>query len=315
MVQPVGKTDRILDLRHECRDAKFCASTINLKLETLMKYLEIKLKITPADPWKEVYTSLMADAGCDSFMDGDSEGELLCYIPEKDYREDVFKDMLENPEFPEVKVAYSVTPMEDKDWNAAWEANYEPVLIDGKCYIRAPFHPARPDVDYEIVIEPKMSFGTAHHATTAQMVSYLLETDVRGKAVLDMGAGTGVLAILACMKGAFPVTAIDNDEWAYRNGVENAHHNHCDNLKVLLGDASLLGNDRYDIILANINRNILLQDIPAYVKCMNDGALLFLSGFYEEDLPALRYCCAQNGLRYVNHKAKDKWVAAQFKLI
>jgi len=280
-----------------------------------MKYLEIKLKITPADPWKEVYTSLMADAGCDSFMDGDSEEELLCYIPEKDYREDVFKDMLENPEFPEVKVAYSVTPMEDKDWNAAWEANYEPVLIDGKCYIRAPFHPARPDVDYEIVIEPKMSFGTAHHATTAQMVSYLLETDVRGKAVLDMGAGTGVLAILAYMKGASPVTAIDNDEWAYRNGVENAHHNHCDNLKVLLGDASLLGNDRYDIILANINRNILLQDIPAYVKCMNDGALLFLSGFYEEDLPALRYCCAQNGLRYVNHKAKDKWVAAQFKLI
>ena len=315
MVQPVGKTNRILDLRHECRDAKFCASTINLKLETLMKYLEIKLKITPADPWKEVYTSLMADAGCDSFMDGDSEEELLCYIPEKDYREDVFKDMLENPEFPEVKVAYSVTPMEDKDWNAAWEANYEPVLIDGKCYIRAPFHPARPDVDYEIVIEPKMSFGTAHHATTAQMVSYLLETDVRGKAVLDMGAGTGVLAILAYMKGASPVTAIDNDEWAYRNGVENAHHNHCDNLKVLLGDASLLGNDRYDIILANINRNILLQDIPAYVKCMNDGALLFLSGFYEEDLPALRYCCAQNGLRYVNHKAKDKWVAAQFKLI
>ena len=280
-----------------------------------MKYLEIKLKITPADPWKEVYTSLMADAGCDSFMDGDSEEELLCYIPEKDYREDVFKDMLENPEFPEVKVAYSVTPMEDKDWNAAWEANYEPVLIDDKCYIRAPFHPARPDVDYEIVIEPKMSFGTAHHATTAQMVSYLLETDVRGKAVLDMGAGTGVLAILAYMKGASPVTAIDNDEWAYRNGVENAHHNHCDNLKVLLGDASLLGNDRYDIILANINRNILLQDIPAYVKCMNDGALLFLSGFYEEDLPALRYCCAQNGLRYVNHKAKDKWVAAQFKLI
>jgi len=280
-----------------------------------MKYLEIKLEIEPADPWKEIYTSLMAEAGCDSFMDGGNENELLCYIPEKDYQEDVFKDLLETPQFPEAKISYSVAPMEDKDWNAAWEANYEPVLIDGKCYIRAPFHPTRPDADYEILIEPKMSFGTAHHATTAQMVSYLLETDVRGKAVLDMGAGTGVLAILATLKGANPVTAIDNDEWAYRNGLENAKHNRCDQLKVLLGDASLLGDDSYDIILANINRNILLQDIPQYVKCMNEGALLFLSGFYEEDLPALRYCCAQNGLKYVDHKAKDKWVAAKFEKI
>ena len=280
-----------------------------------MKYLEIKLEIEPADPWKEIYTSLMAEAGCDSFMDGGNENELLCYIPEKDYQEDVFKDLLETPQFPEAKISYSVAPMEDKDWNAAWEANYEPVLIDGKCYIRAPFHPTRPDAEYEILIEPKMSFGTAHHATTAQMVSYLLETDVRGKAVLDMGAGTGVLAILATLKGANPVTAIDNDEWAYRNGLENAKHNRCDQLKVLLGDASLLGDDSYDIILANINRNILLQDIPQYVKCMNEGALLFLSGFYEEDLPALRYCCAQNGLKYVDHKAKDKWVAAKFEKI
>ena len=280
-----------------------------------MKYLEIKLNVSPAEPWKEVYTSLMADAGCDSFMDGDGENELLCYIPEKDYDEDVFKDLLGNPEFPEVKISWSVAPMEDKDWNAAWEANYEPVLIDGKCYIRAPFHAPMPEAEYEIVIEPKMSFGTAHHATTAQMVSYLLETDVRGKAVLDMGAGTGVLAILATMKGAAPVTAIDNDEWAYRNGIENAQHNHCEQLKVLLGDASLLGDEHYDIILANINRNILLQDVPQYVRCMNDGALLFLSGFYEEDLPALRYCCAQNRMRYLDHKVKDKWVAARFERI
>jgi ribosomal protein L11 methyltransferase len=280
-----------------------------------MKYLEIKLNIAPAEPWKEVYTSLMADAGCDSFMDGDSENELLCYIPEKDYQEDVFKDLLESPQYPEVTLSWSVAPMEDKDWNAAWEANYEPVLIDGKCYIRAPFHTPMPEAEYEIVIEPKMSFGTAHHATTAQMVSYLLETDVRDKTVLDMGAGTGVLAILATMKGASPVTAIDNDEWAYRNGLENAQHNHCEHLKVLLGDASLLGEEHYDIILANINRNILLQDIPQYVQCMNDGALLFLSGFYEEDLPALRYCCAQNGMRYLDHKVKDKWVAARFERI
>lgn len=280
-----------------------------------MKYLEIKLNIFPSDPWKEIYTSMMADAGCDSFMDGDSENELLCYIPEKDYDKDVFDDMLQNPEFPEVEISYTVSEMEDKDWNAAWEANYEPVLIDDRCFIRAPFHQPNPTAEYDIIIEPKMSFGTAHHATTAQMVSYLLESDVTGKSVLDMGAGTAVLAILASMKKASKVTAIDIDEWAYRNGIENTKHNNCGNIKVLLGDASLLGDESYDIILANINRNILLQDIPVYTKCMNENAELFLSGFYEEDLPAIRYCCAQNGLKYVDHKEHDKWVAAHFSKI
>ena len=276
-----------------------------------MKYLEIKLNIEPADPWKEVYTSLMADAGCDSFMDGDGENELLCYIPEKDYNEDVFKDLLESSLYPEVKVSYSVAPMEDKDWNAAWEANYEPVLIDGKCYIRAPFHAPMPEAEYEIVIEPKMSFGTAHHATTAQMVSYLLETEVHGKAVLDMGAGTGVLAILATMKGASPVTAIDNDEWAYRNGVENAQHNHCDHLKVLLGDASLLGAERYDIILANINRNILLADMPRYAAALNPGGSLLLSGFYEADEGALIAKANTLGMTLKSKKSRDGWSALQ----
>lgn len=277
-----------------------------------MKYLEIKLSITPFEPWKEIYTSIMADAGCDSFMDGDSDNELLCYIPEKDYNKDTIDDILQKPEFPEVTIAYEVREMEDKDWNAAWEADYEPVMIDGRCNIRAPFHKPVPEAEFDIVIEPKMSFGTAHHATTAQMVSYLLDTDVAGKDVLDMGSGTAVLAILASLKNARKVTAIDIDEWAYRNGIENAHHNNCHNVEVLLGDAALLGNNNYDIILANINRNILLQDIPTYAKCMNDNAALFLSGFYEEDLPAIRYCCATNGLKYEDHKSLNKWVAARF---
>lgn len=277
-----------------------------------MKYLEIKLNVEPSEPWKEIFTSVMADAGCDSFMDGESDNELLCYIPEKDYQEDIFKDLLNSDNYPEIKISYSVAEMEDKDWNAAWEANYEPVLIDDRCYIRAPFHPKSDSAEFEIIIEPKMSFGTAHHATTAQMVEYLLDTNVHQKNVLDMGSGTAVLAILASLKGAEKVTAIDNDEWAYRNGIENANHNNCTNINVLLGDASLLGNENYDIILANINRNILLQDISAYSNCMNINAELFLSGFYEEDLPAIRYCCAKNGLVYQDHKSKDKWVAAHF---
>ncbi len=280
-----------------------------------MKYLEIKLNITPAEPWKEIYTSLMAEAGCDSFMDGDSENELLCYLPKKDFQKDLFDDILQNPEFPEVTISYSVTEMEDKDWNATWEANYEPVMIDDKCYIRAPFHQPATNSEFDIVIEPKMSFGTAHHATTAQMISYLLSTDVSDKFVLDMGSGTAVLAILASLKNAKEITAIDIDEWAFRNGIENAKHNNCSNIKVLLGDASLLGSEKYDLILANINRNILLQDIPQYTKCMNEKAELLLSGFYIEDLPAIRYCCAQNGLKYIDHKERNKWVAAHFSKI
>lgn len=274
------------------------------------------MNITPADPWKEIFTSMMGDIGCDSFMDGEKEETLLCYIPAHDYDEASVKEVVENHGFPDVHVSYSVQEMPDINWNAEWEANYQPVLIADRCYIRAPFHPARTDVDYEIVIEPKMSFGTAHHATTAQMIQYVLETEMQGKKVLDMGAGTGVLAILAKMRGATEVTAIDNDEWAYRNGLENVAHNDCADIKVLLGDASLLGNETYDIILANINRNILLQDIPTYVRCLQPGGLLFMSGFYEEpDLAIIRECCEEHHLRYDSHKVQDRWVAVQFSKI
>lgn len=278
-----------------------------------MKYLEIKLVITPSDPWKEIFTSMMADAGCDSFMDGEGEDDLLCYIPEKDYDESAIKEIVEDHGFSDVKVAWSVQEMPDKDWNAEWEANYTPVMIADRCYVRAPFHPACQDAEYEIIIEPKMSFGTAKHATTYQMAEYVLETDVKGKALLDMGAGTGVLAILAHMRGANPVTAIDIDEWAFRNGLENVQHNHCPEVKVLLGDASILGDEKFDIILANINRNILLNDIPTYVSCLNEHGLLFMSGFYDgKDLEAIKECCEKNGMQYVSHKVKDQWVAAKF---
>ena len=278
-----------------------------------MKYLELKLTINPSDPWKDIFMSLMGDAGCDSFMDGETDQELLCYIPEKDYHAETIQEIVNNHGFDGVSVTCCMQEMPDKDWNAEWEANYTPVLIADRCYIRAPFHPARPESEHEIIIEPKMSFGTAHHATTSQMVEFLLETDVKGKSVLDMGAGTGVLAILAHQKGATPVTAIDIDEWAYKNGLENMVHNHCEEVKVLLGDASLLGKEHYDIILANINRNILVSDIPTYVRCLNDNGLLFVSGFYDgNDLDIIKQCCAENGLQYVAHKVKDLWVAAKF---
>ncbi len=278
-----------------------------------MQYLEIKLTLIPSEPWKEIFTSTMADIGCDSFMDGKDPDELLCYMPAQDYDELRLREVVEHHGFPDVKVTYSVQSLPDKDWNAEWEANYTPVVIANRCYVRAPFHPARSDVEIEIIIEPKMSFGTAKHATTYQMAEYILETDMRGKSVLDMGSGTGVLAILAYMRGATPVTAIDVDEWAYRNSLENIQHNHCTEVRVLQGDATLLGSDRYDIILANINRNILLNDIPTSVNCLNAGGLLFLSGFYEgQDLESIKGCCLQQGLQYVSYKTKDEWVAAKF---
>ncbi len=281
-----------------------------------MQYNEIKLNITPSDPWKEIFTAMMADIGCDSFMDGETEEELLCYIPVKDYDEAAVKEVVENHGFPDVKVTCSVEAMPDRDWNKEWESNYTPVVIADRCYVRAPFHPARPEMEFDIVIEPKMSFGTAKHATTYQMAEYVLETEMEGKSLLDMGSGTGVLAILARLRGASPVTAIDNDEWAYRNGLENVAHNHCEDIQVLLGDASLLGKEKYDIILANINRNILLNDIPTYIPCLNEGGLLFLSGFYDgKDLDLLRQCCEEHGMQYVSHKVMDNWVAAQFRKI
>lgn len=278
-----------------------------------MKYIELKLNISPCEPWKDIFTSLMADAGCDSFMDGENENELLCYIPENQYDESKIKTIVEEHGFPNVKITYAVSIMPDKDWNAEWEAHYDPVLIANRCYIRAPFHPAKPETEFEIVIEPKMSFGTAHHATTSQMIEFLLETDVQGKDFLDMGAGTGVLAILAYKKHAKTVTAIDNDEWAYRNGIENTQLNDCSDVKVQLGDATLLSDRHFDIIMANINRNILLHDLPIYVNSLNNNGLLFVSGFYDgKDFEAIKQCCADNGLQFVSHKVRDQWVAAKF---
>ena len=276
-----------------------------------MKTFEFTFTQPTSDIQHDMLTTMLGDLGFDSFMDDDMALKAYCTEDQRD--DQAVEELLRMEVFHGVKLL-NVEAMPEKDWNELWEASYQPVVVNERCRVRAPFHEPDPSFEFDLVIEPKMSFGTANHETTAQIITLMLETDFQGKEVLDMGSGTAVLAILAKKLGAAKTVAIDNDEWAYRNGVENAKHNHCDELKVLLGDASLLGSERYDIILANINRNILLQDIPQYVKCMNDNALLFLSGFYEEDLPALRYCCAQNGLKYLDHKSKDKWVAARFQL-
>ena len=277
-----------------------------------MRYLEIRCRVQPLEEGAEILTALLGDIGCDSFMDWE-EG-LLAYIPEADFSEERLKN-IPLDESCGIRWSYTVTPMEEKDWNAEWESNYEPVLIDGRCHIRAPFHPQLSDVEYDVLIEPKMSFGTAHHETTAQMISYLLEEPCSGKAVLDMGAGTGVLAILAHLRGAAPVTAIDIDEWAYRNMQENVRLNGAESIRCLMGDAGAITDERYDLILANINRNVLLEDIPVYTTHLNHGGTLLLSGFYDwEDLELIRKKADQNGLVYNSYRQQNQWVAVRFSL-
>ena len=235
---------------------------------------------------------------------------LKAYVPENEYDAQYLAAVAQA--FP-LPLKYKAEPMEDKDWNAEWERGHQAVLVDGFCWVRAPFHPHRDDVEYEIVIEPKMSFGTAHHATTYMMLTWLRDLDMDGKNVLDMGCGTAVLAILAKKRGAAKVEAVDVDEWAYSNAIENVQRNGCGDIAVSLGDASALGDERrFDVVLANINRNILLRDMQAYVKTLKTGGTLVMSGFYENDVPSLKACAEQLGLRMEGERSRDGWASVKF---
>ncbi len=277
-----------------------------------MAYIEIKMSFPQPEPWKDIFTALLGDAGCDSFMDGDDDNTLLAYVKKEEYDEAAIADVLQNHGM-DVHFTTEITEVEEQDWNAVWEASYEPVLIADKCYIRAPFHEPNPQVPYEIIIEPKMSFGTAHHETTSLMIEYILEEDFNGKSLLDMGAGTGILAILAHKRGAKPITAIDNDAWAHENNLENNIKNGISDMTVKLGDALSIGDDSFDVIFANINRNILLNDMPLYVKSLNKGGSIFFSGFYQgNDLDKIKEKAASLGLAFHSFKEKNNWVAARF---
>jgi len=280
-----------------------------------MKYYEITVTFSDIFPWKEVFVSLLADLGCESFADGETDAVLLAYIAENNYIAENIETLFAAYKI-ETEFQYSIKEIEQQNWNAVWESNYEPVLIAGQCFIRAPFHEPHLQAVYNIVIEPKMSFGTAHHETTSLMIEFLLEEELQGKSVLDMGAGTGILAILAHLRGAQPITAIDNDEWAYLNNLENNTRNNAEAITVKLGDASLLTeNERYNIIIANINRNILLRDLPVYAQTLQQNGIIFLSGFYVgEDLEIITQKCQSLGLQLVSVKEKNSWCAAKFNL-
>ncbi|MBL7471576.1 50S ribosomal protein L11 methyltransferase [Robertkochia sediminum] len=271
-------------------------------------YLEFQFKVAPRDPFADLLMAELGEVGFESFME--EEDGLLAYI-QKDLWNETLLDGLYTPEMPDVTISHTQKEVAQVNWNEEWEKNFDPIVVDGKCTVRAPFHPEG-DTQYDIVIEPKMSFGTGHHETTHMMIQHLMDTDLKGKEVLDMGCGTGVLAILAEKEGAKAVDAIDIDRWCYENSVENAARNACNHIRVFEGDASLLPGREYDVIIANINRNILLADLPVYVSCLRKGGVLLLSGFYEGDIPMIREKCESLGLKFGQKLEKNLWVALKF---
>lgn len=258
---------------------------------------------------KDMFMELLGEIGFDSFMDTDDGFDAYCQEPL--LNEEELNDIMQMEQFAKVKLLKKEL-IPDQDWNATWEASYEPVIINEFCRIRAPFHKVEGSYKYDLIIEPKMSFGTAHHETTSQIIELMLQSDFSGLNLLDMGSGTGVLAILAKKLGSATTVAIDNDEWAYRNALDNIRLNDENDIAVELGDANSLNDRQFDVILANINRNILLRDMKEYVKCLVDGGKIFFSGFYEEDLILITKEAERLGLSYSNHVTKNNWTAAVF---
>lgn len=274
-------------------------------------YIEVTVVVNPAQPWSDLLIAEMAEIGFESFEE--TLKGFKAYIPSGEFDEKKLQSLhLPEAEEGEVTFSFSVETINSRNWNKDWESNFDPVDVDGKCYIRAPFHEARQEYAYEILIEPKMSFGTGHHETTTLMVQWMLETEFKTKAVLDMGCGTGILAILAAMKGAAPVLAIDNFPYAYENTLENIEKNGTAHIRAMLGDASFIGGEKFDIILANITKNVLKEDMQTYADVLDKSGLLFISGFFHEDMDELVKLAGSYGLTKAGHKQNKEWVAVKF---
>jgi len=271
-------------------------------------YIEYDFKVSPLQPGVEILIAELGYAGFESFVE-DEDG-VKAYIQKAEWKDNILEEVniLHSTEFT---MSYVQKEIEQVNWNEAWEKNFNPIVVKDSCAVRAPFHEPF-NVEYEIIIEPKMSFGTGHHETTFMMLQYILENDYDQKTVLDMGCGTAVLAILAEMRGATSLDAIDIDEWCVENSKENIGRNNCKHISVSLGDATAIPKKKYHTVIANINRNILLNDLPVYAESLLDGGELYLSGFYTEDLPLLIEACNNLDLSFVDNKERNNWVAAKF---
>ena len=271
-------------------------------------YIEYNFTVSPKEPASEILIAELGNVGFESFVE--NQIGVTAYIQKEAYKENILEDIyiLNSEEF---SIKYTKNEVAQTNWNAEWEKNFTPIKVDDLVSIRAPFH-ENPNLKYEIVIEPKMSFGTGHHETTHMMVQHLLQLDLENKKVLDMGCGTGILAIFAEMKGAQPIDAIDIDNWCYENSLENVSRNNCKNISVYEGDSSLLINKKYDVIIANINRNILLMDMKVYINCLKENGILLLSGFYQEDIPIIDAEVSKYNLNLDTYIERNNWVALKY---
>lgn len=280
-----------------------------------MKYIEVSFTVSPiSETANDIIAAFAMELGFESFVE--SSNGTVGYIPAHLFDEQTLKDTLASFPMTDTTIAFTACEMEDKDWNEEWEKNFfEPIVVDSRCVIHSTFHKDYPKADFDIIINPQMAFGTGHHQTTRLIIAYLLDADLKGKSVLDMGCGTSILAILASMRGASELIAIDIDEWCVNNSIDNLALNHIDNVKVFQGDASsLTAVGPFDVIIANINRNILLADMQYYVSRMHMGGEIYFSGFYESDLSMIKAEAERLGLRYISHRVEKEWTAARFAL-
>jgi len=274
-----------------------------------MDYIEVHFQVEPQSTGTEILIAMLSQIGYESFMENDDG--LTGYIQSAQYHLSDLNE-LQQTISPGVKFTFTSILVKSQNWNEVWESNFNPVVIGGKVYVRAPFHEPDKSIEFEIIIEPKMSFGTAHHETTMMMIELMLEENLSGKAVLDMGCGTGILAILAEMLGAKGILAIDNDEWAYTNALENVRKNKCKHISVFKGTVDLLNHEKFDIVLANINRNVLLNDMKNYTGHLAEGGALILSGFYIDDIEAINQSVISCGLTPDKKNTKNDWAAVRF---
>lgn len=281
-----------------------------------MKYFEITFETQPCtETVNDVLAALLGEIGFESFLEYNNG--IKGYVQQNAFEESALKEIVDSFPLPSTFIRYNIKEAEDKNWNEEWEKNYfQPIVIGNKCVIHSTFHKDVPTAEYDILINPQMAFGTGHHETTGLIINELLDANLKGKSLLDMGCGTSILAILGSMRGANHVTAIDIDDWCVANSGDNIKLNNINNITVELGNAgSLKGRKPFDVIIANINRNILISDMKHYVTCMKTGSELYMSGFYVEDIPFIKEEAERCGLQFIHHKENNNWAVVKFIVI
>jgi ribosomal protein L11 methyltransferase len=277
-----------------------------------MNYIEYNFKVHPKHPYTDILVAQLAEIGFESFCETDTG--VQAYIQEVVHSSDILGSIdILNQTPSEAQISYEQKVIQQQNWNALWESNFDPVKVGIECIVRAPFHEKHLGFKFDIVIDPKMSFGTGHHDTTMLMIEEVLKLNMARKRVLDMGCGTAVLAILAAKMEAEKIVAIDNEEWAYKNAMENCAANHCQQILVIHGNASNIPNNSFDYILANINKNVLLADMEQYYKHLSTDGRLLMSGFFIHDIPQIKTHAESFGLKLLTQVESNSWVCVVFE--